>query len=401
MSASRRGGGALADAADAGGRGVFWTVLLVALLVGGGSLAALGGIGLAVNLLLLGGSGGDATAGSAVSCGLRDPGPDETHEMVSATGETFVLDDVRLGNARTMIGALRGIVTSPAAEIVLVITAMPETAFRNLANPTNVPDSANFPHDGTGSDHDSIGILQQRPSMGWGDVESLMDPAGATAAFLGGPAGPNGGSPAGLLDIDGWERMAPAAAAQAVQVSAFPERYEAWVEAAAKLLSYLEECGDAVHPMGAPMPVSDGVGPRECPVYGPNGECAASTWHPAIDFDMPCGTPVVAARPGTVTQVSDAWVGITTPDGTVVSYLHMFESDVLVRTGDTVVPGQPIGVVGNSGQSSGCHLDFRVNTTASTDPAVLALPHIGVGYVPPGYVDPEAYMRLYGIELLA
>lgn len=387
---------------SAGGHETFWTVLVVTVLVGVGALAGLGGIGLAVGVLLLdGGSTSGGAGGPAVSCGLRDPGPDETHEMVSVTGETFVLDDVRLGHARAMLTALRSIVTSPKAEVVLIVTVMPETAFRNLANPTNVPDSAGYPNDGAGSDHDSIGILQQRPSMGWGDVAELMDPAGATAAFLGGPTGPNGGTPPGLLDIDGWDRMPPGTAAQTVQVSDHPGRYDAWVEAATGLLSYLGECGDAVHPMGAPMPVSDGVGPRECPVYGPGGECAASTWHPAIDFDMPCGTPVMAARPGTVTQVSEAWVGITTADGTVVSYLHMYEWEVLVRVGDTVTPGQQIGVVGNSGRSSGCHLDFRVDTSASTDPSVRALPYIGVGYVAPGFVDPEAYMRLYGVELLA
>lgn len=132
-----------------------------------------------------------------------------------------------------------------------------------------------------------------------------------------------------------------------------------------------------------------------------DGGCASSTWHPALDFTPGCGTPVFAARPGTVLQVSEFTVAISTDEGTLVSYLHMFTSDVLVRPGDTVTAGQRIGAVGDSGPSTGCHLDFRVNTLSSTDPAVLALPHVGEGQAMPGFVDPEAYMRLYGVELVA
>ncbi len=52
-----------------------------------------------------------------------------------------------------------------------------------------------------------------------------MDPVWSSRAFYGGPSGPNHGSPRGLLDIDGWQTMDPGAAAQAVQVSAYPDRY--------------------------------------------------------------------------------------------------------------------------------------------------------------------------------
>ena len=52
-----------------------------------------------------------------------------------------------------------------------------------------------------------------------------MDPVWSSRAFYGGPTGPNHGSPRGLLDVADWQTMDPGAAAQAVQVSAYPDRY--------------------------------------------------------------------------------------------------------------------------------------------------------------------------------
>jgi hypothetical protein len=56
--------------------------------------------------------------------------------------------------------------------LVAIATAMQESTIRILAN-TKVPESYNYPHDGEGSDHDSVGIFQQRP--GWGTVKDRMD----------------------------------------------------------------------------------------------------------------------------------------------------------------------------------------------------------------------------------
>ena len=47
-------------------------------------------------------------------------------------------------------------------------------------------------------------------------------------AFFGGPGDPNGSTTRGLLDIPGWEKMAFTEAAQAVQISAYPNAYAQW-----------------------------------------------------------------------------------------------------------------------------------------------------------------------------
>ncbi|WP_307027131.1 C40 family peptidase [Arthrobacter globiformis] len=112
-------------------------------------------------------------------------------------------------------------------QIIAIMMSLQESSLRVLAN-SNVPASLRFPHDGIGSDHDSLGTAQQRPAAGWGTVEQLMDPAYNVRAFYGGPNGPNHGSPRGLLDIPGWQFMSKGQAAQAVQVSAFPELYARW-----------------------------------------------------------------------------------------------------------------------------------------------------------------------------
>jgi len=77
-------------------------------------------------------------------------------------------------------------------------------------------------------DRDSVGLFQQRTSQGWGTIAQIMDPEYSARAFFGGPTGPNAGKIRGLLDIKNWSTMSLAKAAQAVQISAFPDAYQKW-----------------------------------------------------------------------------------------------------------------------------------------------------------------------------
>lgn len=142
-------------------------------------------------------------------------------------------------------------------QIIAIMMSLQESGLRVLAN-TNVHASLNFPHDGVGSDHDSLGTAQQRPAAGWGSVAELMDPVFNARAFYGGLSGPNRGSPPGLLDIRGWQAMDKGQAAQAVQVSAFPELYAHWEPDANAIVDALDgglapvACSGMPNASGAP-----------------------------------------------------------------------------------------------------------------------------------------------------
>ncbi len=92
----------------------------------------------------------------------------------------------------------------------------------------------------------------------------------------------------------------------------------------------------------------------------------------AIDFRMPIGTPVIAARRGVVAAVQESYadgndkdlqenyVFIKHEDGTIGRYFHLTMSGALVEEGATVEQGQVIARSGNSGQSGEPHLHFDV-----------------------------------------
>lgn len=103
---------------------------------------------------------------------------------------------------------------------IALATAMVESGLRNV----------------TWGDRDSLGLFQQRPSTGWGSAEQVQDAERAARAFYGGPNDPNGSTTRGLLDIPGWQDMPFTQAAQAVQISAFPDRYGQWETAAHRWL---------------------------------------------------------------------------------------------------------------------------------------------------------------------
>ena len=95
----------------------------------------------------------------------------------------------------------------------------------------------------------------------------------------------------------------------------------------------------------------------------------------AVDFKMPIGTTVVAARGGQVVAVAEEhanaeprkpepgnenYIIIAHGDGTFGRYYHLDQGGSDVAIGDLVEPGQAIGRSGNSGASFGPHLHFDV-----------------------------------------
>lgn len=100
----------------------------------------------------------------------------------------------------------------------------------------------------------------------------------------------------------------------------------------------------------------------------------------AIDFALPEGTPVLAARAGTVMQVQAGYQGngqdrdhdlgranlvrVLHEDGSMAVYAHLQHNGVLVRQGEQVQAGQHIGLSGNTGYSAAPHLHFAVQVNA-------------------------------------
>jgi murein DD-endopeptidase MepM/ murein hydrolase activator NlpD len=89
--------------------------------------------------------------------------------------------------------------------------------------------------------------------------------------------------------------------------------------------------------------------------------------HEGQDVMARCGTPLVAARGGTVMMrtyqaLAGNYLVIQDPiTGESNMYAHLREA-ALVRRGQRVETGQPIGVVGDTGDASACHLHFELWT---------------------------------------
>lgn len=98
--------------------------------------------------------------------------------------------------------------------LAAMATALTESSILVYANDA-VPSSLNYPHDAVGSDYDSIGIFQQRASI-YTNIAADMDPAQSAAQFF-----------TGMKAVSGWETMNVGDLCQAVQRSAYPDRYEA------------------------------------------------------------------------------------------------------------------------------------------------------------------------------
>jgi len=128
--------------------------------------------------------------------------------------QSFItLDTDNMNNARAIIHATKELNLPPRAAVIAVATSLQETKLRNYGPLGDL------------NDHDSLGLFQQRPSTGWGTPDQLVNSDYESKAFLN-----------ALVQVPGWQTMPLTDAAQAVQVSAFGDRYAQWEQQAADIV---------------------------------------------------------------------------------------------------------------------------------------------------------------------
>lgn len=138
----------------------------------------------------------------------------------------MALTDEQRRNAATIVSVGRALGATDRDVLIALMTSFQES---NLVN-------VNY------GDRDSVGLFQQRDA--WAPRAKRLDPAqSARMFFLGGEQGQRG-----LFDFKTREQMSLTQAAQAVQVSAFPDAYAKHESAARSLLSGLGGSSGGLRP---------------------------------------------------------------------------------------------------------------------------------------------------------
>jgi hypothetical protein len=148
----------------------------------------------------------------AVSLFSNPPPPPDARCVATLDTDWAEVSLEQAGNAAIIAGVAPQRALAPRAVSIALATAFQESGLRNLDY----------------GDRDSLGLFQQRPSMGWGTTEQVMDPYYATGAFFD-----------VMVTVPDWDQADIGDVAQEVQRSGFPDAYDQHVERARLLASAL------------------------------------------------------------------------------------------------------------------------------------------------------------------
>jgi len=126
------------------------------------------------------------------------------------------------------------------------------------------------------------------------------------------------------------------------------------------------------YPFTSAVREGDGFGMRLHPLSG------TQRMHNGIDYQPGDGAAIYSIAAGTVTfaGVNGAYgnyIRIAHADGFTSGYAHMRDNSIRVSDGQTISAGTLIGLVGNTGGSTGPHLHLEISDAA-------------------GFIDPARYM---------
>jgi hypothetical protein len=251
---------------------------------------------------------------------LFTPPPSATTAGVGCPGQVAYDGDVAATLARVAAAAN----ADATATLALFEAAIVESGVKNLDR----------------GDRDSLGVLQQRPSAGWGTPAQVRDPAYAARAFLLGPkrAGatkPNL-EPGAIARVRQYPTRTAGQIAQTVQRSAYPHRYD---RAEARARTLIAQTANAAAGVTCEPELPQGTGQGAGPWGGfQNGQIPRSALAP------------IGAGHYLRADAAQAWVALQqaarhhfgAPIGVTSSYRSYAQQVVLKRTkgGLAATPGQ-------------------------------------------------------------
>lgn len=145
-------------------------------------------------------------------------GPTQPGNAESAAAQAAELSEEQRAIAKRIVQIGKQRKLSPRAWQIAIQAGMTESKLTNVSY----------------GDRDSLGIFQMRPSMGWGSVSQVTDPSYAINKFYD-----------VLGELPDWKSLRPGDAAQAVERSAFPDRYHEWEPMAVHLVENVGDIQDA------------------------------------------------------------------------------------------------------------------------------------------------------------
>jgi murein DD-endopeptidase MepM/ murein hydrolase activator NlpD len=334
-----------------------------------------------------GANGADAANAGLAACGQHaDVTPDGSLPPVAS------LDSEQARDAAIIIKVGQDRRVPPRGWVIAVATSLQESRLHNL------------PDLGPRNDHDSIGLFQQRPSMGWGTPDQIADPVYAAGKFYD-----------KLVTVPDWQALPLTVAAQDVQRSAYPDAYAKQEPFATEIVNQLADgaarAAGSLADLQCTSPGQIAASGWTVPVVGrisSGFRTPSRPTHNGDDIAAPRGTVIHAAADGVVTIVECQahtasggaygcdrdgsltisgcgwWVEIEHAGNVLTRYCHMV-SRPLVFVGEHVSAGQPIGYVGMSGHADGPHCHFEVHTNGDDSPA--------------GAIDPVPFMNQQGAPL--
>lgn len=339
-------------------------------------------VGSLFGLLLMGDDECGPSAGNGGSSVSMDPASVPETEIAGYGHEQLV-------NAAYVMQAGKDLGLNARDQTIGVMAAMGESSLRNIDYGDWETGGVTNP-DGTRTT--SIGLFQQQD--GWGTREERLDPYITSTKFFN----------AMTTKVPNRESLEPTIIAHRTQVNADPYHYTKFWDGAVQIVEGLSgvrtglDSGDGSASGGTcegllpgevsaegwaspgTGPVSSPYGIRIHPIYGTQG------LHAGTDLaGGGCDGPIWAAQDGVVTfrgfdRNGNGTIAIDHGGGATTRYLHMYDSGMLVQTGDKVKAGQQIARVGSSGESTGCHLHFEVRVNGEN-------------------IDPAPFMAEVGIQL--
>ena len=251
----------------------------------------------------------------------------------------------QLNNAKVIASVGRSMGMSERDIMIGIMTAITESGLVNV----------NY------GDRDSLGLFQQRPSMGWGTPQQVTNPRYAAGKFF-----------SSLKGVTDRGAMPPWLAAQAVQRSAF--------ESGSNYRIYWDEA----QAIWKAMEASAGRGGSRMYAAGPGGWHVPAKrgygWSNSHDYGSPIGTPLYAVSDGTIVESrairsggSSTYPGyptgytsygetvaMRTQSGDIFRWAHL-QPGTRISAGQSVKGGTMIGRSGMTGNASGPHAHMDVN----------------------------------------